>query len=429
MRYALLTPHPNPLPQGERGGEFRHYPEKGVKEKMERVRLGIIGSQLAAHWHLKNLSKLRGLKVDVVAVASKKIENARAFAKEFDIPDHYDDYRRILERPDVDVVDLCIPTDLHEEFSIQAVEAGKHVICEKPLTGYFGKEREEEQVGLTVRKELMLKEALKGCDRIIQAVRKNRVKFMYAENWIYAPPFEKLKRLMKTSGGTILEIRAEQGHSGSQANYSRRWKTSGGGALMRLGSHPVGGAIHLKHYEGMLRYGRPTRPKSVMAEVGHHTKIESFVKEKKKYLVSEWMDVEDWGVIVINFEDGSKATVFASDTVLGGVRNILNIFLSNAVIHVNINPHDVLEVYAPEPHIFGEEYIAEKLETKAGWNFPSPDDDWMKGFPQELEDFIDAIGLDREPISGIDLARDVVEVIYAAYASAEEGKRILLKRE
>jgi len=396
---------------------------------MERVRLGIIGSQLAAHWHLNNLSKLRGLKVDVVAVASKRMKNARAFAKEFDIPDNYDDYRRILERPDVDVVDLCIPTDLHEKFSIQVAEAGKHIICEKPLTGYFGKERNEDQVGLTVRKKLMLKEALKGCDRVIQAVRKNRVKFMYAENWIYAPPFIKLKRLMKASGGTILEIRAEQGHSGSQANYSRRWKTSGGGALMRLGSHPVGGAIHLKHYEGMLKYGKPTRPKSVMAEVGHHTKIESFKKEKKKYLISEWEDVEDWGAIIINFEDGSKATVFASDTVLGGVRNILNIYLSNAVVYVNINPHDVLEVYAPDSHVFGAEYIAEKLETKAGWNFPSPDDDWMKGFPQELEDFIDAILSDREPVSGIDLARDVVEVIYAAYASAEEGKRILLKRK
>ena len=396
---------------------------------MERVRLGIIGSQLAAHWHLNNLSKLRGLKVDVVAVASKRMKNARAFAKEFDIPDNYDDYRRILERSDVDVVDLCIPTDLHEKFSIQVAEAGKHIICEKPLTGYFGKERNEDQVGLTVRKKLMLKEALKGCDRVIQAVRKNRVKFMYAENWIYAPPFIKLKRLMKASGGTILEIRAEQGHSGSQANYSRRWKTSGGGALMRLGSHPVGGAIHLKHYEGMLKYGKPIRPKSVMAEVGHHTKIESFKKEKKKYLISEWEDVEDWGAIIINFEDGSKATVFASDTVLGGVRNILNIYLSNAVVYVNINPHDVLEVYAPDSHVFGAEYIAEKLETKAGWNFPSPDDDWMKGFPQELEDFIDAILSDREPVSGIDLARDVVEVIYAAYASAEEGKRILLKRK
>jgi predicted dehydrogenase len=395
---------------------------------MERVRLGMIGSQIAAHLHLNNLSKLRGLKVDVVAVASQKTENAAAFAKKFNIPDFYDDYQRILERPDIDIVDLCIPTDLHEEFSIQAAEAGKHIICEKPLTGYFGKEREEEQVGLAVRKESMLKEALKGCDRIIQAVRKNRVKFMYAENWIYAPPFIKLKSLMKVSGGTILEIRAEQGHSGSQAKYSRRWKTSGGGALMRLGSHPVGGVLHLKHYEGMLKYGRPTRPKSVMAEVGHHTKIESFKKEKKKYVVSEWEDVEDWGVIIINFEDDSKATVFTSDTVLGGVRNILNVYLSNAVVYVNINPHDVLEVYAPEPHIFGEEYIAEKLETKAGWNFPSPDDDWMKGFPQELEDFIDAVLLNREPVSGIDLARDVVEAIYAAYASAEKGMRIELRK-
>jgi len=52
----------------------------------------------------------------------------------------------------------------------------------------------------------------------------------------------------------------------------------------------------------------------------------------------------------------------------------------------------------------------------------------MKGFPQELEDFIDTILFNREPISGIDLAREVVEVIYAGYASAEEGRRILLER-
>ena len=396
---------------------------------MDKVRLGMIGSQLAAHLHLNNLAPLRGNKVDVVAVASKNRDHAEAFAKRFGISDSYDDYRRILERKDIDVVDLCVATDLHEEFSVKAAEAGKHIICEKPLTGYFGKERKEEDIGSTVRKELMLKEALKGCDRIIRAVKENRVKFMYAENWIYAPPFTKMKNLMKASGGTILEIRAEQGHSGSAAKYSRRWKTSGGGALMRLGSHPVGGALHLKHYEGMLKYGRPIRPKSVMAEVGHHTKIESFEKEKKKYVVSEWEDVEDWAVMVITFEDNSNATVFASDAVLGGVRNILNVYLSNAVAHVNINPHDVLQVYAPESHIFGEEYIAEKLETKAGWNFPSPNDDWMKGFPQELEDFVDAILFDREPISGIDLARDVVEAIYAGYASAEAGKRTVLRGE
>lgn len=396
---------------------------------MKRVRLGMIGSQFAAHLHLNNLSKLRNAKVDIVAVASKNKEHAEAFAKKFDIVDHYDDYRRILERKDIDMVDLCVPTDLHEEFSIEAAEAGKHIICEKPLTGYFGKERKEEYVGLKVSKKLMLKEALRGCDQVIKAVKKNKVKFMYAENWIYAPPFAKLKSLIKVSGGTILDIRAEESHSGSHAKYSRKWKTSGGGALMRLGAHPVGGVLHLKHYEGMLKYGKPICVKSVMAEVGHHTKMESFVKEKKKYVVSEWEDVEDWGVMVINFEDHSKATVFASDTVLGGVRNTLNVYLSNAVVNVNINPHNALEVYAPEPHIFGDEYISEKLETKAGWNFPSPDEDWVRGYPQELEDFIDAILSDREPISGIDLARDVVEAIYAAYASAEKGRRIELKRE
>ena len=395
---------------------------------MDRVRIGMVGTGLSGRLHLNNYSKLRGFKVDVAAICSKDADLA-SVAKAYGIPDYYDDYRRILERKDIDVLDLCISTDLHEEFCIETARARKHIICEKPLTGYFGKDQEEEHVGFKVSKELMLKEALRSCDRVVKAVEENNVKFMYAENWVYAPPFAKLKSLIKASGGTILDIRAEESHSGSAAAYSRKWKTSGGGALMRLGAHPVGGVLHLKHYEGILKYGKPIRPKSVTAEVKQHTKIESFLKEKKKYIVSAWEDVEDWGVMVINFEDNSTATVFSSDGVLGGVRNTLSVYLSNAVVNVNMNPNNVLQVYAPEPHIFGDEYIAEKLETKAGWNFPSPDEDWVRGYPQELEDFVDAVRLNREPISGIDLAREVVETIYAAYASAEKGKRIDLKKE
>jgi len=184
--------------------------------------------------------------------------------------------------------------------------------------------------------------------------------------------------------------------------------------------------LHLKHYEGMVKQGQPIRPLSVTAEVGMHTKIDAFRKEPKKYLVSAWEDVEDWGVMVIRFADQSTATVFSSDGVLGGVRNTVNVYLSNAVINMNMNPCDLLEVYAPEPHIFGDEYIAEKLETKAGWNFPSPDEDWVRGYPQEMEDFVDAMLQDREPFSGMALAREVVEVIYAAYLSAEKGRRIEL---
>jgi predicted dehydrogenase len=139
---------------------------------------------------------------------------------------------------------------------------------------------------------------------------------------------------------------------------------------------------------------------------------------------SEWEDVEDWSVTIITFEDGSNATIFSTDGVLGGVRNTLDVYLSNSVVYVNINPNNSVQVYAPDAAVFEDEYIAERLETKAGWNFPSPDDNWMRGYAQEMEDFIDAVLFDREPASGIGLAKDTVEVIYAAYVSAEEGKRI-----
>lgn len=396
---------------------------------MGRVKIGMVGAQFSARFHMNSLAKLRGVKVDVVAVAAQHLDHAEAFARTYGIPDCYDDYRRLLERKDIDIVDLCIPTDLHAQFVIEAARAGKHVICEKPLTGYFGKDRPEEWVGSAVGRELMLKETLDACDRVVMDVEKNGVKFMYAENWVYAPPFVKLKRLIKAGGGTVMDIRAEQSHSGSVAPYSRRWKTSGGGALMRLGAHPVGAVLHLKHYEGILRLGRPIKVKSVMAEVGQHAKMESVLREKKQYLVSSWEDVEDWSAMVITFEDRSSATILASDGVLGGVRNTMSVYLSNAVVHVNMNPSNVLEVYAPEPHIFGDEYLVEKLETKAGWNFPSPDDDWVRGYVPEMEDFVDAVLLDREAVSGMGLARDVVETIYVAYLSAEQGRRIELESQ
>jgi len=388
---------------------------------MDRVKVGIVGSQFAAELHLRNLSKLRGSKVEVLAVASKNKDHASAFAKKFDIPDFYDDYRRILERKDIDVVDLCVSTDLHHLITIQAAEAGKHVICEKPLTGYFGEGETPSQ--------RMMEEALKNASAVLEAVEKAKVKFCYAENFVYAPPVTKLKSLMKACQGTILDIRAEESHSGSHALYSRQWKTSGGGSLMRLGSHPIGAVLHLKHYEGMIKFGHPIRVQSVIGDVGHLTKMEAFRSEPKKWMVDSWEDVEDWSAALITFEDGSKATIHSTDVSLGGVKNLISVYLSNAVAQININPNNSLVVYSPEGNVFGSEYITEKVETKAGWQFPSPDEDWMRGYPQELEDFINAIIEDRAPISGPDLAYETVEVIYGAYLSAETGKRVDLKKE
>jgi predicted dehydrogenase len=148
------------------------------------------------------------------------------------------------------------------------------------------------------------------------------------------------------------------------------------------------------------------------------------MKEPQKWIVHSWEDVEDWAGIIVTFDDGSKMTVLASDGVLGGTRNTLEVYLSNAVAFANINPNNAVKIYTPDAGILGDEYIAEKLETKAGWNFASPDEDWMRGYPQELEDFIQCIQSGKEPLSGLDLAEDTLKVVYAGYLAAEKGRRV-----
>jgi predicted dehydrogenase len=100
------------------------------------------------------------------------------------------------------------------------------------------------------------------------------------------------------------------------------------------------------------------------------------------------------------------------------------VYAARAVVLCNINPNDSVQAYAPDAAVFGDEYLVEKLETKAGWSAPQPDEDWMTGYPQEIQDFVEAIAHGREPLSGAALARDVIAVIYGAYLSAAEGRRV-----
>jgi predicted dehydrogenase len=388
---------------------------------MEKTGIGIIGSRFAADLHAHALSKIRGTKCEIIAVCSKTKESAEAFARKFNVPHVYSDHRALLDRKDIHLVDLVLTTNLHHSMAMDAANAGKHIICEKPLTGCFAE-------ASAMTRQAMFDAAMQNADAVLEACRRNRVTLGYAENFVYAPPVAKLRRLMDASGGSLLDLRAEESHSGSHAVYSRRWVTSGGGSMLRMGSHPIGAVIHLKHYEGQRKFGKPIRVKSVLADVAQLTKTEAFRKEPRKWLVSEWEDVEDWSAAILTFEDGTKATVLSTDVSLGGVKNLVTAYLSNSVVQVNINPNTSLVVYAPDGKIWGDEYITEKVETKGGWQFPSPDEDWMRGYPQEMEDFVDAVREGREPLSGALLAHETVEVIYAAYVSAQEGRRVDLKR-
>jgi predicted dehydrogenase len=390
------------------------------------VRIGLIGCGFSAGLHIEGYKKLPPEQCQIVAVCGVPKEMAERFAHEHGIPAAFGSKEEMLDKVEVDAVDLAVPNYLHAPFIIEAAKAGKHVFCEKPLTGYFGGPgtKDEDLIGLNVPKRVMLEEAKARVEEVTGVVRATGIKFGYAENWVYAPAYVKLWRLAKTAGGTILRIEAEESHSGSHAEYAKKWRLSGGGSLMVKGSHPLGAALQLKWWEGEHKFGKPIRAASVVCEVGHLTWIEAFKQEKTHYLRTGWQDVEDWGIIVITFEDGSVAEVKAADTTLGGVHNYCEAYLSNARLRANINPTDSCVAYAPETSVFGDEYIVEKIETKGGWTYPSPDEDWHQGYPQEVADFVAAIREDRQPISGASLAREVTLVLYAAYVSAEEGRRV-----
>ena len=388
---------------------------------MDRVRIGLIGAGFAADFHALAYAQIGRPEVEVVAVAARHAERAESFARKHGIARWTADYRGVLAEPDVDAVDVCVPNELHAEVVIEAARAGKHVFCEKPLTGFYG-------AGATPKRE-MLAAALRQADEMLQAADSAGVKLAYGENWLHAPAYQKACRLALASKGAILEIRGEEGHSGSHASYAKSWRLAGGGSLVRLGSHPLGGALALKAREGLVRSGRPIRVRTVLAEVADLSESALRAGEGQNWLVTGWEDVENWATVLLGFEDGTRATISASDVVLGGMEDRLEILLSNSRIKASFARSDLVEAFAPDPSVFASEYLAEKLETKAGWSYPSVDEQWLLGYPQEVRDFVESVAFDREPLGSGRLGRDVVEVMYAAYVSAEEGRRVDLPVE
>lgn len=382
---------------------------------MKPLGIGIVGARFAADLHAVNYRPLRGHHVELTAVCARTPADAEAFGRRHGIERVFTDYRALVECPAVEVVDVCATTDVHHEIAIAAARAGRHLIVEKPLTGYFGE--------ATDPAEKMLETALANADAVLDATARAGVTLCHAEDFVYAPPVAKLRRLMEVGGGAVLELRAEESHSGSHAAYARRWRTAGGGSLLRMGSHPVGVVLQLKHHEGQVRRGRAIRPVSVLADTARLTQLPD-VAPRKQFLRAAPEDVEDWAVAIITFDDGTKATVHSNDVTLGGVRNVVTAYLTNGVLQANITPSTSVMAYAPDAAVWGDEYISEKVETKTGWQFPAPEEDWMRGYPQELEDFVGAIREGRAPLSGAALARDVVEVIYAGYLSAARGRRV-----
>src|SRR4030095_14377871 len=160
-----------------------------------KVRVGLVGSQFISSIHAEALRLVAD--AELAAVASPTPGNAAALAARFGIPQHFTDYRRMLELRDLDLVVIGAPNDLHCEVTLDAAAAGKHVVCEKPLC-------------------LNLAEA----DRMIAACHAAGVKLMYAEELCFAPKYVRLKQLLDEGAlGRPILLKQSEKHDGPHAAH------------------------------------------------------------------------------------------------------------------------------------------------------------------------------------------------------------------
>ncbi len=379
------------------------------------VRIGIVGCGFAANFHYNSYQRVTGLEVKVVGITSLTKEHREDFAQKRNIIAFHSLEEMLSE---VDVIDICTPVYTHEELSIKSLAAGKHIIVEKPFTGYFGPPYDNSFKGNTFPKEKMLEEAIASTKRIIAAAIKYQKKICYAENWIYAPVVQKEAEIIAKTKGQILWALGGQSHSGSLSPAYGIWRLSGGGSIVGKGCHPLSALLYLKQVEGIAHNNRAIRPKTVSARTHEITRNPRF--RNKGYLRTDYVDIEDYGYLHVVFDDGMIADIFASELVMGGVYNWLEIFANNHRIRCNLSPTDALELYNPEEKQLEDVYIVEKIGTKQGWSNPSPDENFMFGYPQEIQDFMESIVSGREPKAGMLLASDVMSVLYSAYISAEK---------
>ncbi len=378
------------------------------------ARTGIVGAGFAATFHFECLKRVHGTNVEVEGVFTRDIKHAESYASKRGIR-AYSSLEEMID--DVDVIHVCTPPVVHESIAIAALERDKFAIVEKPLTGYFG-DGSKDFDGDSFPKTDALNHALASIERILEAEKNSKARILYAENWIYAPSIQKEREIIEKTGAQILWMHGEEAHSGSHAKTYAFWRFSGGGVMIGKGCHPLTAALYLKQVEGESRNDKPIRPKAVTARTHALTRLDSFRDEG--HIRADYHDIDDFSMMHIVFEDGTIADIFASDIILGGIHNWLEVATNNHRTICNINPNTAMQTYNPVEEGFKDIYVVEKIGTKQGWSTPSPDEDWFTGYPQEIEAFYRTIAYDEPLQSNSSLAANCISTIYSAYVSAEK---------
>ena len=210
-----------------------------MNEKKE-ICLGMAGAGRASELHMEALKRFSGIPICYKHIIARRNEQVQAAQKRFGFVNSSLNFDDLLNDPEIDVIDICTPPYAHAEMIEKAMNAGKHVICEKPLTGYFGEVGDEEPIGLKVSKVKMYEHLLKYLDHIEDLVKSSKTKFFYAENFVYAPAITKAAEIITKKQSRILYAKGEESLKGSSSHVAGEWNKTGGGTFIRTGSHPYG---------------------------------------------------------------------------------------------------------------------------------------------------------------------------------------------
>jgi predicted dehydrogenase len=342
-----------------------------------RVKVGIIGSGFIADIHVESFQIMPD-EAEVVAVASPPEYRPEELAKKYNIGWVFTDYKKMLAEDDIEMVVIAAPNYLHAQMTVDIANAGKHVVCEKPLC-------------------MTLEEA----DLMIDTCKKKGVLLMYAEELFFTPKYVKAKQMADEGAfGKVYLVKQAEKHFGPHSPWFWDVEKSGGGVFMDMGCHGIA-----------FCYWFLDRPK-----------IKNVYCQMATHVHSDKTKGEDDSICIIEFDNGAKGLIEDSWARRGGMEDRIEVYGEGGVTYADLHMGNALPTFSE--HGFG--YAVEKAPSTKGWTYPVFEELWNYGFPQEMHHFARCVrGKDEPQATGED-GRVVQEVLYAGYESAGTGRKVEL---
>ncbi|MFN3421397.1 MAG: Gfo/Idh/MocA family protein [Armatimonadota bacterium] len=346
---------------------------------MKPVRVAVIGTGGIAGAHLDAYSKVA--EAEVVAVCDIIPEKAENAAKRWNVPKWFTDYRKVLQLPEVEAVDICTPHAIHAPIAFAALKAGKHVLVEKPMTSN-------------------LKDAVK----IVKAAKENGKVLFCGIKSRWAPSTQQVKKFIESGAlGEIYyaEIVAtrRRGIPGWGSTFIRK-ETAGGGVVLDLGVYLVDTLLYF------LNFAKPLTCSAIVG--GFIGKQPEAVVQGGWWWNPEEFEVDDFGAAFLRFENGAAAVIKVCWA--AHIDSLGTSFL--------LGTKGGLKLSNPPEWFF--DHKGYMVQTK----LPQVGD--SDGFVQEVQFFVQAIRDEAPPPVRPEEALTVQAVLEAIYKSAELRREVLV---